>query len=186
MQTVEMNATSDPMYELSDQLHAQDTASGFLRSPRSRQKSRFGQKNSSVPSITLSEPELHDDKLGMLTLARYSSVTDIASARPYRYVLAELPGSTPDDLHRPSSDLHEGFDKSQSKSMEEVLQAGSSRHKYFHLKGDVEQKGHVATIAASAVSAAAQQHTAYQPTTRRSIDSIQPTLSFFDNRARAS
>lgn len=66
MQTAEMNATFDPIHELPvpTQPWTEDDLGGVLRSPRSRQKWRSNQKNSSVPSITVSEPDMKDDKFG--------------------------------------------------------------------------------------------------------------------------
>lgn len=66
MQTAEMNATFDPIHELPvpAQPWTEDDLGGVLRSPRSRQKWRSNQRNSSVPSITISEPDMKDDKFG--------------------------------------------------------------------------------------------------------------------------
>ncbi|KAF9737456.1 hypothetical protein PMIN06_001139 [Paraphaeosphaeria minitans] len=65
MQTAEMNATFNPIHELPHRPWVENTvtASDIFKSPRSRQKTRFIQKNSPVPSIALSEPDLEDFKL---------------------------------------------------------------------------------------------------------------------------
>ena len=66
MQAAEMNATSDPMYELPVPAPpwTDDGSGEVFKSPRLRQKWRTNQKSSSVPSITISEPEIKDEKLG--------------------------------------------------------------------------------------------------------------------------
>ncbi|OAG04663.1 uncharacterized protein CC84DRAFT_1218093 [Paraphaeosphaeria sporulosa] len=171
MQTVEMNATFDPIHELPDRPWVGDTVSGFLKSPRSRQKSKFAQRNSSVPSITLSEPDLKDDKF----------------AHPYQHILAELPGSTPDDLHRQSLDLYAGSRKSRSNSMEEVLQASARQSNMRStLESDVVEESRRPMTADADVAAAPRRSPPKSPSTRRSVDQVRPSLSFFDNRARAS
>jgi hypothetical protein len=68
MQNAEMNATFDPIHELPAQPWVEGTNGDVLRSPHSRQKWRFNQRNSSVPSITVSEPDLKDEQIGMQPL----------------------------------------------------------------------------------------------------------------------
>ncbi|KAF2448454.1 hypothetical protein P171DRAFT_213153 [Karstenula rhodostoma CBS 690.94] len=151
MQTAEMNVTFDPIHELPAQPWVGHTTSDILKSPHSRQKWRFNQRNSSVPSITLSEPDLKDGRI----------------VRPYQHALAELPGSTPDDLHRPSLDVHAELPNSRSNSME-------------------SQESHRPTTANASMATAPRRRPPDPPPTRKSIDHVRPSLSFFDDRARAS
>lgn len=70
MQTAEMNATFDPIYELPvpKRSYSEDSSREIFHSPHSRQKWRMNQRNSSVPSITISEPGETDNKIGTLNL----------------------------------------------------------------------------------------------------------------------
>ena len=70
MQTAEMNATFDPIYELPvpARSYSEDSSRELLKSPHSRQKWRMSHRNSSVPSITISEPAGDDDKIGMFNI----------------------------------------------------------------------------------------------------------------------
>lgn len=187
MQTAEMNATFDPIHEMPGRPWVEDTASDILKSPHSRHKSRFSQKNWSVPSITLSESDLKDDQLGMKAVTQCSLNADVTLAQPYQHVLAELPGSTPDDIHRPSAVPLADSPMSRGNSMEGVLQKSSGKSNTHSLpENDMFQEIQRPTTEDVCVVAAPRGRIPDPTSTRRSVDHVRPSLSFFDDRARAS
>ncbi|KAL1593704.1 hypothetical protein SLS60_010436 [Paraconiothyrium brasiliense] len=68
MQAVEMKATFDPIHEIPEQPWVEGAASNVINSPNYKQKSSLNRMTSSVPSITVSEPDLKMGKIGMQSL----------------------------------------------------------------------------------------------------------------------
>jgi hypothetical protein len=65
MQNAEINATFDPIHELPAQPWLEGATRDVFKSRQSRQKLGSNQGSSSVPSITVSEPDLKDDTIGV-------------------------------------------------------------------------------------------------------------------------
>ncbi|KAF1969646.1 hypothetical protein BU23DRAFT_571370 [Bimuria novae-zelandiae CBS 107.79] len=165
MQNAEMNATFDPIYELAGppQPWMDDASGEAFKSPHLRQKWRMNQRNSSVPSITISEPEGKDDK----------------TARPYQHMLAELPGSTPDDLHRYSQEPdHEGAStKARSQSVDEARPSMSQ---------DADEAVDSVQMPMVGNAQIPRRRPPDPPRPRRSFDNVRSSISTLDDRARAS
>ncbi|KAJ4346667.1 uncharacterized protein N0V89_010598 [Didymosphaeria variabile] len=171
MQAVEMKATLDPIHELPEHPRVEGVASDVFISPHYRQQSSLNRRSSSVPSIAVSEPDLKEGKI----------------VRPYQHTFAELPGSTPDDLHHFDEDLHVDYHESRDNARDQV-------HAPSPARDDAQSPSRFAAVNSStrpmtadaSVATVPRRRPPDPPLTRRSVDHVRPSLSFFDDRARAS
>jgi hypothetical protein len=102
------------------------------------------------------------------------------------HVLAELPGSTPDDLHHQPLNTSAASPKLRSQSMEEVHQIRVPQDDIAFSQIKAIQESRRPLSADENVAPFLRRPPHDPPSTRRSVDDVRPSLSFFENRSRAS